>query len=32
MHKNAALNSFFQGVAEHEKGSRIWNDSLDESK
>ena len=29
---NAALESFFEGVAEHEKGAKIWNDCLDESK
>jgi hypothetical protein len=29
---NAALESFFDGVAEHEKGAKIWNDCLDESK
>ncbi len=29
---NAALQSFFEGVDGHEKGSRIWNDALDESK
>ena len=26
------LGSFFEGVAEHEKGSSLWNASLDESK
>ena len=29
---NAVLGSFFEGVAEHEKGSSLWNASLDESK
>ena len=29
---NAALQSFFDGVHAHEKGARIWNDCLDESK
>jgi hypothetical protein len=29
---NAALQSFFEGVDGHEKGAKIWNDSLDESK
>jgi hypothetical protein len=29
---NAALQSFFEGVAGHEKGAKIWNDCLDESK
>src|SRR5919205_914090 len=29
---NAALQSFFDGVDEHEKGAKIWNDCLDESK
>jgi len=28
---NAALQSFFEGVDAHEKGSKIWNDCLDES-
>ena len=28
----AALESFFGGVSEHEKGAKIWNDCLDESK
>jgi hypothetical protein len=28
----AALESFFEGVAEHEKGAKVWNDALDESK
>jgi hypothetical protein len=26
------LQSFFEGVDGHEKGAKIWNDSLDESK
>ena len=29
---NAALQSFFEGVDGHEKGAKIWNDYLDESK
>jgi hypothetical protein len=29
---NVALKSFFEGVAGHEKGAKIWNDCLDESK
>ena len=29
---NAALQSFFEGVDAHEKGAKIWNDCLDESK
>jgi hypothetical protein len=29
---NWAIESFFEGVAEHEKGTKIWNDSLDESR
>lgn len=29
---NAALQSFFDGVESHEKGAKIWNDCLDESK
>ncbi len=28
----AALQSFFEGVDGHEKGAKIWNDCLDESK
>jgi hypothetical protein len=28
----AVLGSFFEGVGEHEKGSNLWNASLDESK
>jgi hypothetical protein len=28
----AALQSFFDGVHEHEKGSEIWKQSLDESR
>jgi hypothetical protein len=29
---NAAFASFFEGVAGHEQGARVWNDCLDESK
>jgi len=29
---NAALRSFFEGVDGHEKGAKIWNECLDESK
>jgi hypothetical protein len=29
---NTALGAFFDGVAEHEKGAKVWNDHLDESK
>jgi len=29
---NAAFHSFFEGVDEHEQGSKIWNECLDESK
>jgi hypothetical protein len=29
---DAAMQSFFKGVAGHEKGSAIWNKSLDETK
>jgi len=29
---NAAFESFFNGVAGHEKGAAIWNECLDESK
>jgi len=29
---NTALQSFFEGVDEHEKGSKIWAGCLDESK
>jgi hypothetical protein len=29
---DAALQSFFDGVNEHEKGAKIWNECLDESK
>jgi hypothetical protein len=29
---NAALEAFFAGVAAHEKGAKIWNECLDESK
>ena len=28
----AATEAFFRGVAAHEKGARIWNECLDESK
>ena len=28
---DSALESFFEGVAEHEKGNQIWSQSLDES-
>lgn len=28
----AAFEAFFAGVAGHEKGAKIWNDALDESK
>jgi hypothetical protein len=28
----AALQSFFEGVAEHEQGAKIWNDCLDKSR
>lgn len=28
----AVLNSFFEGVNSHEMGSKIWNESLDESQ
>ena len=27
-----ALQAFFDGVHEHEKGSEIWKESLDESR
>jgi hypothetical protein len=30
--QTSALESFFQGVAAHEKGAEIWNKYLDESK
>ena len=30
--RNAAIDSFFNGVDGHEKGSKIWNECLDESK
>ena len=29
---NAAIQSFFEGVDSHEKGAKIWQDCLDESK
>jgi hypothetical protein len=29
---NASFQAFFEGVAGHEKGAKIWNDCLDESK
>jgi hypothetical protein len=29
---DAAFQSFFEGVHEHEKGSKVWNESLDETK
>jgi hypothetical protein len=29
---NAAIQSFFEGVAGHEEGAKVWNDCLDESK
>jgi hypothetical protein len=29
---NAAMQSFFEGVGGHEKGAKVWNDCLDESK
>jgi len=29
---NEALRAFFDGVAKHKKGAKIWSDSLDESK
>jgi hypothetical protein len=29
---SAAFEAFFAGVARHEKGAQIWNDTLDESK
>jgi len=29
---NAAFESFFEGVQGHEKGAKIWQDCLDESK
>ena len=30
--QGAAFEAFFAGVAGHEKGAKIWNDALDESK
>ncbi len=29
---DAAIESFFEGVNEHEEGSKIWNECLDESR
>ncbi|KVT11688.1 hypothetical protein WT24_12660 [Burkholderia sp. MSMB1078WGS] len=29
---SAAIESFFNGVASHERGAKVWNDALDESK
>jgi len=29
---NAAMEAFFRGVSEHEEGSAVWNDALDDSK
>ena len=29
---DAALQSFFDGVARHDKGAKIWDNSMDESK
>ena len=29
---NVALQVFWEGVAAHEKGAKVWNDCLDESK
>lgn len=29
---SAAFEAFFRGVAEHDKGAKIWNDHLDESR
>jgi hypothetical protein len=29
---DAAIDSFFNGIASHEQGAKIWNDALDESK
>ena len=28
---SSALEAFFKGVANHEKGSQTWNEALDES-
>lgn len=28
----AAIDSFFNGIASHQQGAKIWNDALDESK
>lgn len=30
--QSAAIDAFFTGVAGHQRGAKIWNDSLDESK
>jgi hypothetical protein len=29
---NAALQAFFEGVASHEKGAKVWSECLDESR
>ena len=29
---SAALESFFEGVDSHEKGAKVWNDCIDESR
>ena len=29
---NAVFEAFFEGVDSHEKGAKVWNSSLDESK
>jgi hypothetical protein len=29
---DAAFGAFFRGVDSHERGARVWNDALDESK
>ncbi|KVO53080.1 hypothetical protein [Burkholderia stagnalis] len=29
---DAAIESFFNGIASHERGAKVWNDALDESK
>jgi hypothetical protein len=29
---SAALETFFEGVAEHKPGAEVWNNHLDESK
>lgn len=28
----AAIESFFNGIASHEQGAKVWNDALDESR